>query len=49
MVFFSRYNAYPLWLKMGKNLQHRLVDFRQYATLFGASCLSNYPDHLYSE
>jgi hypothetical protein len=40
---------YRLRLKVGKNLQHRLVDFRQYATLFVASCLSNYPDHLYSE
>ena len=40
---------YPLGLKVGKNLQHRLVDFRQYATLFVASCLSNYPDRLYSE
>jgi hypothetical protein len=41
--------AYRLLLKVGNNLPHRVVDFRQHATLFVASRLSNYPDHLYSE
>ena len=40
---------YPLLLKVGKNLPHRVVDFYMYATLFIASRLSNYPDRIYSE
>ena len=40
---------YPLWLKVGKNLLHYVMDFRKYATLSVASRLPNYSDHPDSE